>query len=299
MNNKDQFIVNRSRLFIAIAAAIFGTIGLFVRQIPLPSAEIALYRAVLAVLAIGTYLLITRQKIELSGMKKELILLLISGVAMGANWILLFEAYKYTTVSMATLSYYAAPVLITLVSTFLFREKLTPRKILCFVMSTLGILLITVSGSDSSSSPFSGSETDHIGIMFGLCAAVLYATVVLLNKFIKNVEGIQRTFLQFIAAVATLFPYVMLTGGTHLSSLNGAGWGFLLVVGLVHTGIAYCLYFSSLQHVSGQEAAVLSYIDPFVAVVLSVLLLHEPMSLMQMVGGAMILGCTLLNEMPE
>ena len=305
MNDKNQLITTRSRLFIALAAAIFGTIGLFVRQISLPSAETALYRAVLAVLAIGTYLLITRQKIELSGMKKELILLLISGVAMGANWILLFEAYKYTTVSMATLSYYAAPVLITLVSTFLFREKLTPRKILCFVMSTLGILLITVSGSDggssplSGSSPFSGSGTDHIGIMFGLCAAVLYATVVLLNKFIKNVEGIQRTFLQFIAAVATLFPYVMLTGGTHLSSLNGAGWGFLLVVGLVHTGIAYCLYFSSLQHVSGQEAAVLSYIDPFVAVVLSVLLLHEPMSLMQMVGGAMILGFTLLNEMPE
>lgn len=299
MNNKDQFVINRSRLFIAIAAAIFGTIGLFVRQIPLPSAEIALYRAVLAVLAIGTYLLITRQKIELSGMKKELILLLISGVAMGANWILLFEAYKYTTVSMATLSYYAAPVLITLVSTFLFREKLTPRKILCFVMSTLGILLITVSGSGSGSSPLSGKGTDHIGIMFGLCAAVLYATVVLLNKFIKNVEGIQRTFLQFIAAVATLFPYVMLTGGTHLSSLNGAGWSFLLVVGLVHTGIAYCLYFSSLQYVSGQEAAVLSYIDPFVAVVLSVLLLHEPMSLMQVIGGAMILGFTLLNEMPE
>lgn len=303
MNDKNQLITTRSRLFIALAAAIFGTIGLFVRQISLPSAEIALCRAVLAVLAIGSYLLITKQKIEISGMKKELVLLLISGVAMGANWILLFEAYKYTTVSMATLSYYTAPVLITLVSTFLFREKLTPRKILCFVMSTLGILLITVSGSGggsgAGSSPLSGSGTDHIGIMFGLCAAVLYATVVLLNKFIKNVEGIRRTFLQFIAAVATLFPYVMLTGGTHLSTLNGAGWGFLLVVGLVHTGIAYCLYFSSLQHVSGQEAAVLSYIDPFVAVVLSVLLLHEPMSLMQMAGGAMILGFTLLNEMPE
>ena len=100
---------------IAAAAAIFGTIGLFVRQIPLPSAEIALYRAVLAVMAIGTYLAAARQKIDLSGMKKELILLLVSGVAMGFNWILLFESYKYTTVSLATLSYYAAPILITVV----------------------------------------------------------------------------------------------------------------------------------------------------------------------------------------
>ena len=132
---------------IAIAAAIFGTIGLFVRQIPLPSAEIALYRAVLAVMAIGTYLAAARQKIDLSGMKKELILLLVSGVAMGFNWILLFESYKYTTVSLATLSYYAAPILITVVSTIAFREKLTIRKGLCFAMSTVGILLITISGS--------------------------------------------------------------------------------------------------------------------------------------------------------
>ena len=286
--------VNRSRLLIAVSMAIFGTIGLFVRGIPLPSSEIALYRAVLAILAIGSYLFVTKQKIQLAGMRKELILLVISGIAMGFNWILLFEAYKYTTVSVATLSYYAAPIMITLVSTILFREKMTKRKLLCFVMSTLGILLITVSGGGMS-----GKGTDHIGILFGLGAAVLYATVVLLNKFIKNVGGIQRTFLQFVAAAVTLFPYVMLTGGMHLGDLSGSGPALLLVIGFVHTGIAYCMYFSSLQHVPGQEAAVLSYIDPLVAVILSVSVLHEPMSALQVVGGAMILGFTLLNEMPE
>ena len=286
--------VNRSRLLIAVSMAIFGTIGLFVRGIPLPSSEIALYRAVLAILAIGSYLFVTKQKIQLAGMRKELILLVISGIAMGFNWIRLFEAYKYTTVSVATLSYYAAPIMITLVSTILFREKMTKRKLLCFVMSTLGILLITVSGGGMS-----GKGTDHIGILFGLGAAVLYATVVLLNKFIKNVGGIQRTFLQFVAAAVTLFPYVMLTGGMHLGDLSGSGPALLLVIGFVHTGIAYCMYFSSLQYVPGQEAAVLSYIDPLVAVILSVSVLHEPMSALQVVGGAMILGFTLLNEMPE
>ena len=158
MQGKDNDIaaVNRSRLFIAISMAIFGTIGLFVRNIPLPSAEIALCRAVLAILAIGSYLLVTKQKMELSGMRRELILLIISGIAMGFNWILLFEAYKYTTVSVATLSYYAAPVIITLVSTLLFREEMTKQKLLCFVMSTLGILLITISGGGMS-----GKGTDH------------------------------------------------------------------------------------------------------------------------------------------
>ncbi len=286
--------VGRARLFIGLSMAIFGTIGLFVRAIPLPSSEVAMCRAVLATVAIGLYLLITGQKIRFEGMRRELILLVLSGIAMGFNWILLFEAYKYTTVSVATLSYYAAPVIITFVSATLFREKLTKRGILCFVMSTLGILLITVSGGGMS-----GNGTDHIGIMFGLGAAVLYATVVLLNKFIKNVGGIQRTFLQFVAAAVTLLPYVLLTGGIHLAELDARGWIFLLIVGLLHTGVAYCMYFSSLQYVPGQEAAVLSYIDPLVAVILSVTVLHEGMSLLQVVGGAMILGFTLLNELPE
>ena len=286
--------VGRARLFIGLSMAIFGTIGLFVRAIPLPSSEVAMCRAVLATVAIGLYLLITGQKIRFEGMRRELILLVLSGIAMGFNWILLFEAYKYTTVSVATLSYYAAPVIITFVSATLFREKLTKRGILCFVMSTLGILLITVSGGGMS-----GNGTDHIGIMFGLGAAVLYATVVLLNKFIKNVGGIQRTFLQFVAAAMTLLPYVLLTGGIHLAELDSRGWVFLLIVGLLHTGVAYCMYFSSLQYVPGQEAAVLSYIDPLVAVILSVTVLHEGMSLLQVVGGAMILGFTLLNELPE
>ena len=286
--------VGRARLFIGLSMAIFGTIGLFVRAIPLPSSEVAMCRAVLATVAIGLYLLITGQKIRFEGMRRELILLVLSGIAMGFNWILLFEAYKYTTVSVATLSYYAAPVIITFVSATLFREKLTKRGILCFVMSTLGILLITVSGGGMS-----GNGTDHIGIMFGLGAAVLYATVVLLNKFIKNVGGIQRTFLQFVAAAMTLLPYVLLTGGIHLAELDARGWIFLLIVGLLHTGVAYCMYFSSLQYVPGQEAAVLSYIDPLVAVILSVTVLHEGMSLLQVVGGAMILGFTLLNELPE
>ena len=286
--------VGRARLFIGLSMAIFGTIGLFVRAIPLPSSEVAMCRAVLATVAIGLYLLITGQKIRFEGMRRELILLVLSGIAMGFNWILLFEAYKYTTVSVATLSYYAAPVIITFVSATLFREKLTKRGILCFVMSTLGILLITVSGGGMS-----GNGTDHIGIMFRLGAAVLYATVVLLNKFIKNVGGIQRTFLQFVAAAVTLLPYVLLTGGIHLAELDARGWIFLLIVGLLHTGVAYCMYFSSLQYVPGQEAAVLSYIDPLVAVILSVTVLHEGMSLLQVVGGAMILGFTLLNELPE
>ena len=269
---------------------IFGTLGPFVRNIAVSSGELALYRAILAALLLAVFLTATGQRIPFDRIRKEVPLLLASGVAMGINWILLFEAYKYTTVSAATLSYYFAPVLVMLACPLLFKERLTGRQILCFVMSTLGLVLITgVSGARGSN--------DFVGILFGLGAASFYATVILLNKFIKNVAGIHRTFLQFLAAIAILLPYVALTSGFTLKSLNAFGWINLLIVGLIHTGVTYCMYFSSLKELPGQKAAILSYIDPLVAVLISVTILGETMTLPQAAGGALILGFTLLNEL--
>ncbi len=282
---------NRARVMLIASMAIFGTLGPFVRHIPVSSGELALYRAILAAILIGLFLLVTKQRIPFGGIKKAIPLLLISGMAMGINWILLFEAYKYTTVSVATLSYYFAPVIVTVVCPFLFRERLTARQIVCFIMSTIGLVLIIGVGDVGR------GGTDLIGILFGLGAAVFYAAVILLNKFIKGVEGIHRTFLQFLAAIIVLVPYVAFTGGVSLGGMDGTGWVCLLIVGLVHTGVTYCLYFSSLKELPGQKAAILSYIDPLVAVLVSVLVLDEIMTKWQIVGGVLILGFTLWNEL--
>lgn len=279
-----------ARLMLIVSMATFGTLGLFVRHIQVSSGELALYRAIIAAIMIGVYLFITGNKIPFKSIKRDIPFLLLSGMAMGINWILLFEAYKYTTVSVATLSYYFAPVIVTLVCPILFKEKMTPKQIICFVMSTLGIVMITGVGDTST------SGTHIIGIIFGLGAAIFYACVILINKFIKGVEGLHRTFLQFIAAIIILVPYVAATSGVNLRLLNGIGWGALLVVGVVHTGITYCLYFSSLKELPGQKVAILSYIDPLVAIIISVTLLGESMTVMQAIGGALILGFTLWNE---
>lgn len=283
---------NRSTWMLITSMFIFGTLSPFVRNIPVSSGELALYRAILAAMCIGAYLMLRRQPIHLKTIRKELGLLLLSGGAMGFNWILLFEAYKYTTVSVATLSYYFAPVIVTALCPILFREKLTKKQIVCFIMSTIGLVLITVTGD------MTGGGKDLIGIAFGLGAAALYASVVLLNKFIKNVAGIHRTFLQFLAAIIVLAPYVALSGGVSLGGMNATGWVCLLVVGLVHSGVAYCLYFSSLADLPGQKAAILSYIDPLVAVLISVTVLGEAMAPLQIAGGGLILGFTLWNELP-
>lgn len=280
----------KARLMVITSMAVFGTLGLFVRNIAVSSGELALYRAVLAALLISAYILVTGQKIPFKSIKKEIPLLLLSGVVMGFNWILLFEAYKYTTVSVATLSYYFAPVIVTVVCPVLFKEKMGRKQWLCFAMSTLGIVMITGIGD------LSGGNRHLTGILFGLGAAVLYATVILINKFIKNVDGIHRTLLQFIAAIVVLVPYVLLTSGINLSLLDGKGWVCLLIVGIVHTGITYCLYFSAVKDMPGQKAAILSYIDPLVAVLISVTILGETMTLWQVIGGILILGFTLWNE---
>lgn len=276
---------------MAFAMTIFGTISLFVKHIPLDSSEIVLYRALLACLVISLFLFLRRQPIPFNQIRQELPLLLLSGIAVGINWLLLFQAYHYTSVSIATLSYYFAPVLVTVACPILFREKLTPRQILCFVMSTIGLCMIILTGSPAE------GHNHFLGIVLGLGAAVFYAAAVLMNKALKATSGIHRTLIQFVGASLALLLYVPATGGFHLNELSATGWLCLLILGVVHTGFAYCLYFSSLKDLSGQEASILSYIDPLVAVLVSVAVLHEAITPLQIVGGIMILGFTLWNEL--
>lgn len=270
---------------------IFGTIGLLVRYVPLASGELALYRAVMAVLMISAYLLITRRRLDLSGIKKALPYLCISGAAIGFNWIFLFEAYKHTSVSVATVSYYFAPIIVTVISPLLFKEKMTAKGWLCFAVSTAGILLITLTGD------LTAGSNHLVGIGFGLSAACLYAAVILLNKRMGELDGIERTLIQFLVATVVMLPYVALTGGFNLTSLHFPELSALLVLGIVHTGIAYCLYFSSLPSLSGREVAILSYLDPLVAVLCSAFILKEGLTLPQIVGAALVLGFTLIGEL--
>ena len=282
---------NIAKVLMAASMFILGTLAPFVRNINVSSGALALYRALMASALVGLFLIITNQKLSFGSMKKDLILLIVSGGAMGLNWMLLFEAYKYTTVSVATLSYYFAPVIVMVVCPLLFKEKLSAKQIICFVMSTAGLVLITGAAG--------GGKQDLLGIAFGLGAAVLYAFVMLINKFIKGVAGLQRTFIQFIAAAVVLVPYVIFTGGFTFSGLDIKGWIFLSIVGIVHTGITYCMYFSALKDLPGHKVAILSYIDPLVAVLVSVIWLCEKMTLAQIIGGLLILGFTLFCELPS
>lgn len=271
------------------AMLIFGTIGLFVKNIELSSSEIALTRGFIGGVTLILATIFFKKKISFEAIKNNLYLLIFSGLAVGLNWIFLFQGYKYTSISNATLSYYFAPVFVTILAPFILKEKLTLSKFLCVLMALVGMFCIVgVDGINGGS--------DLIGIAYGLLAAGFYASVILMNKFLKEIDSIEITVIQLISATITLLPYVLYVEGLGILSVSSVSIPYILILGIVHTGIAYLLYFSSLQGLKGQTIAVLSYIDPVFAIIISAVILKEQLGVLQIIGGVLILGSSFLSE---
>lgn len=275
------------------AMGIFGTIGIFVRYIPLSSAAVAFTRAVLGLIFLGAVVLLSGKKPDLSAIRKKLPILLLSGAAMGFNWVLLFESYKHTTVSTATVCYYLAPLLLLLASPAL-GEKLTPKKLICVATALVG--LVFVSGVTEGGLPGIG---ELLGVLLGVGAALLYATVMFLNKKLSPIGAYDKTILQLGSAAVVILPYMLLTQPLTMPAMTGGQWALLAVVGILHTGIAYTLYFGSMKDLNAQTIAVFSYLDPVIAILLSALFLREPMSAANIFGTVLILGSALYSELPE
>ncbi|MBQ8670124.1 MAG: EamA family transporter [Oscillospiraceae bacterium] len=279
---------------LASSMFIFGTIGIFVRNIGLPSSLIALVRSVVGLLFLLAVTALKKEGFSFAAMRSKLPLLALSGILMGFNWILLFEAYRYTTVATATLCYYLAPVFLILASPFALKERLTAKKLLCVFVALAG--MIPVSGVLQAG--FSGVQ-ELKGILLGTSAALLYACVVLMNKRSGEAPPLKRTMVQMAAAAAVLLPYVLLTEVLSTLSPAPVELGLLLVVGVIHTGLAYMLYFGSMNALEAHTLAIFSYIDPIVAILLSALLLHEPLGLGSILGAVLILGAAFVSEQPE
>ena len=283
-----------SRFRFILSMFIFGTIGIFVRYIDLPSGLIALVRAVVGVAFLAAVMLLKKQKPDRAAIRKNLVLLIVSGVMMAFNWILLFEAYRYTTVATATLCYYFAPIIVVLGSPFVTGDKLTGRKIFCVFLALLG--MVFVSGVIESGVP---KASELLGIALGLGAAVLYGSIVLMNRKITGIGAYDKTIVQLGSVAVVMLPYCLLNGAFSGICISAGQAGLLMYVGIINTGLAYFLYFGAMGDLPSQSIAVFSYVDPVVAVILSALLLHEPMTVYGVIGAALILGAALLTELPE
>ena len=272
--------------------AIWGSLGLFRRAIPLPSSVLAFVRGVAGSLFLILFVKARGGRVNAGMTRKQIAWFGTAGAIMAFNWILLFDAYNYTSVAVATLCYYMMPVFVTLASALLFGEKLTAKKLLCVAVCVAGMLLVT--GVAEGDAP-TGSEIR--GIVMGLAAAGLYSTVVLMNKKMPGMDVYEKTIVQLIGAAVIMVPYILVTEDVTALSLDGRGALMLFIVAAVHTGIAYALYFGCMDDLKAQTVAIFSYVDPIVAVLLSAFVLGEPLSALGVLGVVLVLGAAVVSEL--
>lgn len=281
----------KAKLSLFLSFSIFGTIGIFRRYIPISSTLIALLRGIIGTSFLCLFVFLTKKKISKEAVKKNILLLVISGAMIGINWILLFESYKYTSIASATLCYYMAPIIVIVLSPFVLKEKISLHKKICTLIAFIGMILV----SNILESGFSGND-NMIGILYALGAAILYGCVVLMNKKIVQIGPYEKTILQLGSSAIVLLPYALLSEPMQSMSLTPFIIMMILIVGILHTGIAYTLYFSTTDTLDAHTLAIYSYIDPIIAIFLSIALLKEPMHLLEVIGAILILGSTLLSE---
>ena len=282
--------MNRSKYLILFVASmvIFGTNGLIVANISLGSAEIVLMRTFLGSLFLLAIVLVKRS-FSFADLKADLIPATIGGAALGLNWVLLFSAYRSAGVGLSTLTYYCGPIIVLALSPVLFKEKLTWNKLLAIAAVAVGMFCIT-----GDIEPGSDVQT---GILFGGGAALLYASLIVANKRVKRLSGLNCAMYELIVAFFVVLIY-LLASNVKLPVIPAAEdivW--VLVIGLVNTGLAYYLYFSSLQKLPGQTVALVCYIDPLTALLISGAFLGEKLLGVQIAGAVLILGGACLGEL--
>ena len=275
-------------LAVIWAAFLWGTIGIFRRFIVLPSGMLAFARGVIGALVLLLLYPICRQKPDFAAIRRNVIKLLLSGIFLGLNWICLFEAYRYS-VSTAVICYYLAPVLVTLVAGVFMKERLTPRKLICVLLSFVGAALVSGVGT--------GMEGGQLQcVLFASIAAIFYASVTLTTKTMRDIPAKDCTVVQLLTAAAFLLPYTLIFERDVPRSFDTVTVLFLLIVGVLHTGVAFGLYFYAVGRLPAFTVSLYSYLDPVVAIVLSALIFREKLGWLGVIGAVLVIGAAVLGE---
>lgn len=281
--------LRQERLKYIIAVILYGTIGMFVRYVSLPSEIIAMCRGSIGSVFILLYLYARGKRPDREAIRANAFWLTMSGIFLGLNWIFLFAAYVTTTVAIASLCNYMAPLIVILIAPFVLGEKLNVHKLPYVLMAFVGIVLVSGVNSPQAANPR--------GILMGMLAAMGFTGVVICNRKIHDISALDKSIVQLAVSALTILPYVLyMNHGTALS-LDVRSVLIVLMLGIVHTGIAYCLYFSGMGTLPVQTIAVLGYLEPVVSVLCSAFFLKEPMTLSGWIGAAMIILAALLSEL--
>ena len=280
----------KKKVQLAITMALFGTIGTFTRFIDMPSGIMCCVRALIASALILAYLYLAGRKPDMKALKSEIGTLAAAGIMLGLDWFFIFEGFRRTTVAVASVCFYTEPVFLMVAAAVFFREKLTRVKIICVFTALAGTALISgLFGGQSGAVGLSG-------VICSLIAAVFYAGNVLLNRRLRAVKPVDATAAQLVIGGLVILPYSLLTLRSAEMSFTPLSIALLLILAVVHTGLGYIMYYDSAAALSAGTIAVLSYVDPLVSVLLSVLFLREPMTAAVFAGIVLIFGAAFMSE---
>lgn len=310
-----------------ISLLLFGSNGIVAAMVALPSLDIVVIRTLLGSLFMGTLLCalslgrrikagrgesaqVRSEKVKgtasaaasagrslFSGRRAALALQACAGIALGASWIYLFEAYRLVGVGTASLIYYCGPIVVMALSPVLFKERLTASKVAGFAAVAAGAFLV-------SEQALEGGEDLH-GIVLGIASALAYSAMVICSKKAAQAcpqrggSGIETTFIQLFSAFIVAAGFLALTQGPGALAIPVGAEDIapLLMLGVVNTGIGCLLYFTSIGHLPVQTVAICGYLEPLSAVALSALVLGEPMGPVQIIGAALIVGGAAFGEL--
>lgn len=280
-----------SKVIYLSSMLIFGSVGLFVRKIPMPSLHIAFLRSLLGTAVMVLIYVLMKKKIDKKAMGDNWINLICAGTFLGLNWILLFEAYKRTTIASATLAYYMAPVIFLILSHGLMKIRLTGIRLITIFLSFMGLMILQMDDGALLGNIYS------TGVAFGIAAAFFYALVIIFNRRMKNVNGLDRTLMELFLSLLVLGVYMTGTGEFSRFSIPSDAMVYVLILGILHTGLAYFLYFSTVDKLDAQHVALFSYMDPLSAIIFSSLFLGEKVYVNMILGALLILGSSILFEL--
>ena len=276
------------RIKYIFAVVIYGTIGMFLRQVSVPSEIVVLCRGTIGSVFIWLYRRSRHRSVDRQAVRTNLPWLLLSGVSLGLNWVFLFGAYLHTTVAIASLCNYMAPIIVIVIAPVVLREKPDVRKIPCVVVAFIGIILV--------SGFWEGNAGEVSGVLMGIAAAACFVVIVICNRKMRGINAYDKAIVQLAVSALTVLPYVLIRNRGAEPDWNARSVAIVLLLGLVHTGVAYCLYFSGMATLPVQTVAVLGYLEPVVSVLCSAVILQEKMSLWGWIGAVLILGAAVISE---
>ena len=276
------------RIKYITAVVLYGTIGMFLRYVRLPSEIAAMCRGIFGSLFILAYLKLGGRKPDRPAIRANLKWLIAGGVSLGLNWIFLFAAYIGTTVAIASLCNYLAPLIVILIAPAVLGERSDWRKLLCVAAAFCGIVLV--------SGVWNGSVGNVSGLVMGLLAALCFVVIVICNRRLRDISAYDKSFVQLGISALTILPYAVIKNWGTLPQPDLRSVLIVLMLGILHTGAAYCLYFSGMGSLPVQTVAILGYLEPVVSVLCSAFFLREPMGAAGWIGAAMIIGAAVVSE---